>query len=109
ATGIGAVQQFYEVLGLVKPPRLTIDTERVQLTGKSGERLSGEVVLSTQDEMPVFAHADSNQAWLTPGSVKARRATATIPFEIVVPKTSGQTLQAQLTISANGNQCFIVQ
>src|SRR5262249_39559626 len=39
ASGIGAVQQFFEALGLTPPPRVEISTRAVNLTGAVGERL----------------------------------------------------------------------
>ena len=36
ARGKGALQQFFEALGLVKPPRLAIDTERIVCRGEAG-------------------------------------------------------------------------
>src|SRR5438093_919000 len=39
ATGIAAVQQFFEMLGLVKPPKVELSEKAVSLNGKPGERL----------------------------------------------------------------------
>jgi HEAT repeat protein len=108
ATGMAAVQQFYEVLGLVKAPSLTIDTDRLQFTGTSGECFRGQVVVSTAEETPVYAHVESNQAWLTPARVKMSGNKATVRFDVMVPPQPGQTLEAQLAITANGNQRFVV-
>ena len=108
ASGVGAVQQFYEVLGLVKPPHLTIDAEYLSFTGKSGEIVKGQIVLSGRENLPVFAVAESNRAWLTLGAVKAKGNKATIPLDITTPALPGETLEGAVTIVGNGNRRFKV-
>ena len=107
--GSGAVQQFFEALGLVKPPQVRIDNESLPFHGKSGEHLAGQVVISTQEKKPVYAHAASNQNWLTLGPPLLNGASATVPFKIVVPQRPGEKLQAAIAIRANGNQKFVVR
>ena len=51
--GAGAVQQFFEVLGLTKPPRLEIDTGFLMFRGKIGESHVTRVCdFRTQDAKP---------------------------------------------------------
>jgi hypothetical protein len=107
-SGVGAVQQFFEALGLTQPPRLELDTSSVRLKGKGGENLSTELTIRTKDAKPVYAQAWSNQEWLKLGPVKYRGARAKIPVEIVVPPSPGETVEAQVTIQGNGHQRFVV-
>src|SRR5204863_4084709 len=56
-SGKGAVQQFFEALGLTKPPELEIDIDYLMFKGKIGERLVKHVILSTFESKPVYAQA----------------------------------------------------
>jgi hypothetical protein len=106
--GAGAVQQFFEALGLTKPPRLEIDTTTLTLEGKVGESLSTLVTLRTRDGKPVYAQAWSNQDWVKLGALKYRGTKLQIPVEIVVPGDCGDSAQAELTIQGNAQQRFVV-
>jgi hypothetical protein len=107
-SGTGAVQQFFEALGLTKPPRLEIDTSFLMFKGTIGESLQTRVMLRTQDAKPVYAQAWSNQPWVKPGPVRYMGAKVQIPVEIIVPDNIEEVAQAQLTIQGNGKQRFVV-
>src|SRR5262249_10389348 len=70
--GRGAVQRFFEALGLVKPPRLEIEPRTLTLRARAGERLSRFVTVRSPEPKPVYAQASSNQAWVSFGPVKYR-------------------------------------
>jgi len=105
-SGKGAVQQFFEALGLTKPPRLEINTTSFILKGKVGTRLSRRVTVRTEDAKPVFAHASSNQPWVTFGPVKYMGNKVEIRIDVTVPPYPEQIVQAQVTIEGNGKQRF---
>lgn len=106
--GAGAVQQFFEVLGLTKPPRLEIDTSFLMFKGRVGESLNTRVTVRTRDGKPVYAQAWSSQGWVKPGPIKYLGAKVQIPVEIVIPPDMPDTAQAQVLIQGNGDQRFIV-
>ncbi len=108
ASGKGAVQQFFEALGLTKPPRLVIDTERVLCEGMVGQRLTKRVTISTEESRVVYAQAWSNQNWITVGPGKSQGNKLTIPLLIEVPPRPGETFHADVTIQGNGQQQFVV-
>lgn len=108
STGKGAVQQFFEALGLTKPPRLEISPQHISCKGKPGQRLSKHITISTQESRPVYASAWSDQAWVTPMDAKPQGNRITIPLQIDVPSSPGETLQASVIFQGNGNQQFIV-
>jgi hypothetical protein len=107
-SGLGAVQQFFEALGLTKPPRVTISDERLSFEGTTGERIPGRLKVSTPDKRPVFAHAWCNQPWLKFADPQFQGAVVRLPFEVVIPPKPGETLQGKITVRANGNQRFQV-
>jgi hypothetical protein len=106
--GAGAVQQFFETLGLTKPPRLEIDTNSLTFEGKVGESFQVLVTLRTGDGKPVYAQAWSNQEWVKLGALKYRGTKVQIPVEIVVPADGGDSAQAEVTIQGNAQQRFVV-
>ncbi len=107
-SGKGAVQQFFEALGLVKPPRVEINTKSLTFGGKVGTRLSTIVIVSTEENKPVYAHASSNQNWVTFGPAKYLGNKVKIPVEITVPPFPEQIVHAQVMIRGNGNQHFAI-
>jgi hypothetical protein len=109
ATGLGAVQQFFEALGLVAAPKVTISTDRVLFQGEPGAFLEQMVQVQTVEKRPVYAHATSKSAWLLIGKIQLKGQTAHIPLLIPsVPSMPGEELQARIEVAANGNQHFAV-
>jgi len=107
-SGIGAVQQFFEALGLTQPPRLEIDTSSLRFKARTGDCLSTGLTVRTKDAKPVYAHAWSNQDWIKFGPIKCKGPKAKIPVEITVPASPGETVHAEVTIQGNGKQQFVV-
>jgi hypothetical protein len=109
ASGLGAVQQFFEALGLTPPPRVEISTRAINLAGAPGERLDYMIQLATSEMRPVYAHAVSDQPWLAVGRANLQGRFAAIPIAVpAVPDRPGERLQARVTVTANGNQHFAV-
>jgi hypothetical protein len=109
ASGIGAVQQFFEALGLTPAPKVQISERQIALKGDPGAPLRHVIKVETQDKKPVYAHGTSNQPWLEVGRAKLNGRTATINLSVpAVPNRPGQTLTAQLVVQSNGNQRFVV-
>jgi hypothetical protein len=107
-SGKGAVQQFFEALGLTKPPRVEIDTASLVFRASAGAQLSQSVTLRTEEAKPVYAQASSSQDWVRIGLIKYRGNQLRIPVEIAVPNRPGETVHAQVTIEGNGKQRFVI-
>jgi hypothetical protein len=109
ASGLGAVQQFFEALGLTPPPKVSISARSVALRGNPGEQLRYTLEVKTQEKRPVYAHGVSDQPWLEVGRARLNGRVATIPLAIPnVPARDGEVLQAKVTVTSNGNQRFVV-
>ena len=109
ASGLGAVQQFFEALGLTPPPKVDISERSVALTGNRGDSLEHLLEVKSQEKRPVYAHAASDQSWLEVGPVQLNGRIAVIPLRVpVVPEGAGETLTAKILVQANGNQRFLV-
>jgi hypothetical protein len=109
ATGVAAVQQFFEALGLVVPPTVDINTQAVNFLGNAGDRLEYTLEVTAKENRPVYAHVECDRPWLQAGPAHLRGRHALIPLVIAsVPDQPGATLFARVVITANGNQCFEV-
>lgn len=108
-SGLAAVQQLFETLGLVKTPKVELSESSVSLRGKPGQRLEYVVSVVTQEKRAAVAHGVSDQPWLTIGRPTFKGQTATIPLIVAeVPYQPASTLTACLKVIANGNQRFDV-
>ena len=109
ASGLGAVQQFFEALGLTPPPKVEISERAVTLGGNVGDSLRHTLEVKTREKRPVYAHGSSDQPWLEVGRPRLNGRTATIPLAVPsVPDREGETLHAKVVVRANGNQRFVV-
>lgn len=109
ATGVAAVQQFFELLGLVKPPKMTLAQQEVTLAGKPGQKAEQALTVQTQEKRHAIAFATSDAPWLKIGKTLFRNQTATIPLVVEsIPGEDGQSMSALVKVSANGNTHFDV-
>jgi len=109
ATGVGAVQQFFEALGLTPTPKVEVSATTIILRGRIGQPVDYSLQITTQEKRPVYASASSDQPWLIIGRTKLDGRKATIPLTVPsIPDSEESTLKAKLTVTANGNQRFVV-
>ncbi|HYV34326.1 MAG TPA: hypothetical protein VE988_01400, partial [Gemmataceae bacterium] len=109
AGGVGGVQQFFEALGLAKPPKVEISHTTLALKGNVGQSTQATLELKTQEKRPVYAHAVCDQPWLDVSNAVLNGRLATIQVLVPhVPNRPGETLTAMVTVIANGNQKFKV-
>jgi WD40 repeat protein len=110
ASGVAAVQQFFEALGLSTPPHVEIDRQTIELQGPPGAALETTVTLQGIDSRPVYAHAVSFAPWLIAGPAVLDGPTATILLRVAaVPSQPGERLAAEVHATANGQQHFIIE
>jgi hypothetical protein len=109
ATGVAAVQQFFEALGLTPAPRVEVTPPSVALYGQPGDPARFTLHLRTQEKRPIYASAACDQPWLHMEPAQLQGRSAILPFLIPhVPDCEGELLQATVTVTANGNQRFAV-
>lgn len=109
ASGLGAVQQFFEALGLTEAPKVEISDRAIVLRGDPGQQLRHVLRVETKAKRPVYAYGKSNQPWLEVGKPHLNGRVASIALVIPsVPPRPGETLSAKVRVQANGNQHFIV-
>lgn len=103
ASGVAAVQQFFEALGLTKPPKVVVNRRELFLSGRPGEQVAATVQLCTEEKKPVWVAVTSNADWLDIREVDYDKRTATVHLGASrVPARSGQLLEAQVTLTTNG-------
>ncbi|HVS36466.1 MAG TPA: zinc ribbon domain-containing protein, partial [Gemmataceae bacterium] len=109
ASGIGVVQQFFEALGLTTPPKVEVRQSSLVLDGRPGGSVYQMLDLFTPEKRPIFASAVSDALWLKVSRVVLNGNTAQVHLAVEgAPDRPGETLQANVTIRANGNQRFVV-
>jgi len=111
AEGTAAVQQFFDALGLSKPPRVEISQTAITFQGNVGAGLRQVLEIKSAEKRPIYAYGISDQPWLEVGRgrLNSRTGSLTIPLVIPsVPDREGQILNARVLITANGKQRFSV-
>ncbi len=109
ASGLGAVQQFFEALGLAKAPKVEVSVQAVNFRGKVGDSAQTVLEVKTPESKYVYAHATCDQSWLEVGRAKLNGRFASITVKVAsVPNQPGETLKANLNVSGNGNQRFVI-
>jgi hypothetical protein len=109
ATGVGAVQQFFEALGLTKPPKVEISQTNLTLSGEVGQSVQTTLELRTQEKRPIYGHAVCDQPWLDVRRTVLSGRNAVIQVVVPrVPNRPGETLEANVIVTSNGNQKFKV-
>ncbi|HWG47575.1 MAG TPA: hypothetical protein VN688_32730 [Gemmataceae bacterium] len=110
SSGLGAIQQFFEALGLVKAPVVEISETAVQLHGAPGASLEHVLQVRAVEKRPVFAHATTGTPWLQIGRIVLDGRTARIVLKVPnVPACPGEKLQGKVQVTANGGQRFLVE
>jgi len=109
ASGMAAVQQLFEALGLAKAPQVELSEEVVVLSGFPGQKIDYVLAVLTQENRAAVAHGASDKPWLQVGPTVFRGRTAALPLIVPsVPGRPGDTLEAAVSVTANGNQRFVV-
>jgi hypothetical protein len=111
ARGVAAVQQFFECLGLSKPPAVQLSDEEVRFLCAPPEVVRGDVTVRTAARKWVYAQADSDVAWLrvTTPSVSGPQQ-ARVGFEVDSSlMDADQFHQGTVRVIANGAQKLAVR
>jgi hypothetical protein len=111
AKGVAGVQQFFEGMGLSKPPVVRVSQTEVRVACNYPDTGRGQVVLQTSAKKWVYAQVESDAPWLrvtTPtvaGPQQAPVAFAVDPRQV----PGGRFAEGTLQITANSGQALTVQ
>jgi hypothetical protein len=106
AKGVASVQQFFENLGLAKPPAVQLSQTEMQIHGgQAREPVRAQVTLQTPARKWVYAQIESDATWLrilTPTVAGPQQAV--IQFEADARRLSPGKHEASVQIFANAGQ-----
>jgi hypothetical protein len=106
ARGVAGVQQFFECMGLSKPPPVQLSKTDVFHACTFPEGTRGQVALQTAAKKWVFGHVESDAAWLhvLTADVSGPQQ-AQIGYEIDSRQTISDGIsEAHLTVQTNGEK-----
>ncbi len=106
-SGMGAVQQFFEALGVARAPQVQVNPPAFALEGKPGTVLPLTIEISSPARKVVYGWATTDKKWIEVGRTKLTGRAATIPLRVTVPDRTG-TQHATLTVIGNGQQRFAI-
>jgi hypothetical protein len=108
ASGITAIQQFFEALGLTAAPKVKVAPTVLKLKARPGAKIEQNIEVTTDEKRAVWAHAIADQPWLQVNRI-ADGKSAVLQVEIAkVPDRPGEVLRGKVTILSNGRQRFVV-
>ena len=106
AKGIAGVQQFFEAMGLSKPPKLALSQKEARFSTRYPDPVRFQVVLSTPSKKWVYADVRSDRDWLrvlTPKVIGPQSANILIEAE-TAKMTKFPPSDATVTVAGNGGQ-----
>jgi hypothetical protein len=110
AKGVAAVQQFFEGMGLSKPPAVVPVETELRFSCVPPEVATGQVLLRTAAKKWVYATADSNRHWLrvlTPAASGPQQAA--VGFEIDSSLMDEGLHEGAIEVTANAGQRLTFQ
>jgi hypothetical protein len=111
AKGVAGVQQFFESMGLSKPPVVRLSQAEVGVRCNYPDPARGQVLLQTTAKKWVYAQVESDAPWLrvlTPAVAGPQQAA--VPFAVdprLVP--GGRSAEGTLQVTANSGQALTVR
>jgi hypothetical protein len=109
--GVAGVQQFFECMGLSKPPVVRLSTSDLKLSCKYPEPARGQVSLLTSSKKWVYAQVESEAPWLRvlhPDIAGPQQATISFLVDPrLIPGYSSAI--ARVRITANAGQTLSLQ
>lgn len=110
--GVAAVQQFFEALGLSKPPALQLSSTEVRLRCKYPESARQQITLSTAAKKWVYATIASDSAWLKvpqPQVSGPQQTSFLVEVDSSRMTTVGPHGEGKIKIVGNGGQALEVR
>ncbi|MCS7046489.1 MAG: zinc ribbon domain-containing protein [Gemmataceae bacterium] len=105
AKGVAGVQQFFEAMGLSKPPQVQLSQTQVRFTVPYPQTLKFQVTLQTTSRKWVYGQASSDAPWLkvlTPQVAGPQKAA--LSLEIDTRALPGPQAQGVVSVTANAGQ-----
>jgi hypothetical protein len=111
AKGVAAVQQFFEGMGLSKPPAVQLSREEVSFFLTPGDLTTADVAITTTSKKWVYAHAESDVPWLkvtTPSVGGPQQATISYEVDSTLMEP-GRASVGMIRVVANAGQILALR
>ena len=104
--GVAGVQQFFEGMGVSKPPVVSLSQKEIRLTCRFQDSARAQVTLQTTAKKWVYAQVSSDSPWLKVLNPQISGPQhATVPLEVDTKRwTLGAHGEGKVTLAANGGQ-----
>jgi hypothetical protein len=110
--GVAAVQQFFEAMGLSKPPAVQVSPPEVRLRCRYPESARVQLTLSTGVKKWVYAAVSSDSPWLqvpNPQVSGPQQTTFLIEVDSGRMAAAGPQAEGRVKVVANGGQALEVR
>ncbi len=107
ASGVAAVQQFFEALGLAKPPKVFINTTALVFELEEGEVKVQTLVISSEEKKMVYAQAEVGAPWIKIGKPEMKGNRVSLTVSVSAHEVS-EDESSWIKVHSNGNQIFKV-
>jgi hypothetical protein len=105
AKGVAGVQQFFEAMGLSKPPKVQLSQSEVRIVGQYPQTMRFQVSLQTTARKWVYAQATSDSPWLKVLNPQiGGPQKATLGLEIDTETLPGAQAEGNVQVLANAGQ-----
>ncbi len=103
AAPVAAIQQFFEALGLSRPPKVTADRSEIFLEADPAGPASEVVALTADTKQPVWALVECSSPWLDVREVIVERKSTCVRLGVTrAPDQPGESGTARVVITTNG-------
>jgi hypothetical protein len=108
ARGVAAVQQFFEHMGLSKPPKITIVEPVLHFDCDPVEPTGGQLTIRTDARKWVYAEVTSDSPWLRVATPQVSGPQQAVAAFVIDPDQvpDGETHEGKLTITGNAGQAL---
>jgi hypothetical protein len=111
APGVAGIQQFFEAMGLAKPPVVRLEEASARFLCVYPEVVAGRIVLRTASRKWIYARAESDVHWVRiPAPVASGPRLAVIEYEVDSSLLEpGRSHEGTIQITANSGQKLFVR
>lgn len=108
ASGVAAVQQFFEALGLVEAPQVFLEPRSHECSGYPGEKISLSFTVMSSEKRHVYAHATNTPTapWIICKPTGSEKNRAIIAVEVLIPDYPPGQIEGRINIFSNGGKIF---
>ena len=108
AQGLAAIQQFFEALGYVKPPKVLTTTNDLLFELQPGDVKEQTITLFNEEKKSTYAYAKADKPWVRIAKPVLKGGKAYLKISVSTSELPSSLELAILSITTNGNQSIKV-